>query len=187
MSRKRKIYSISLTQPVAAKICKKKPTISLDKNIIIDFNLGHWANIVKVSKNINQNYDIKVPLIKFVFIIIIMNAKNYYKRGRSKSKSNDYTGAIEDFNKVIELEPHYPNVYYTRGFCKSKLGHNKDAIQDFNKAIEEEPAYTHVYYSRGISKSILGDSQQAAIEDFNTAISLNPDSANAYYSRGFCK
>ena len=33
-----------------------------------------------------------------------MEQINYYKRGLSKAKLEDYEGAIEDFSKAIELD-----------------------------------------------------------------------------------
>ena len=54
-------------------------------------------------------------------------------RGDAKMKHLDFSGAIEDYSKFIELKPNYPDVYYHRGSAKSKLGDHAGAMMDFNK------------------------------------------------------
>jgi len=57
----------------------------------------------------------------------------------------DYHGAIQDFNKVIELNPNYALAYFYRGTAKSDLEDYHGAIKDYNKAIELYPKYAHTY------------------------------------------
>ena len=49
------------------------------------------------------------------------NAKFYYEQGVEKYKSEDYQGAIADYNKAIELNPKFAYAYYTRGNAKYHL------------------------------------------------------------------
>ena len=42
-----------------------------------------------------------------------------FNSGNAKSELGDYRGAIQDYNKAIELNPKYANAYYNRGNAKS--------------------------------------------------------------------
>ena len=64
------------------------------------------------------------------------DASPYYNSGVDKADLEDYRGAIQDYNKAIELDPEYVSAYINRGFSKKKLGDNRGAIQDYDKAIE---------------------------------------------------
>ncbi len=48
----------------------------------------------------------------------------------------DYEGAIEDFNKAIELDPEDNYSFYLRAYCYFELGDFESAIDDLNKSIE---------------------------------------------------
>ena len=57
--------------------------------------------------------------------------------------SQDYNGAILDYNKAIELDPNNSNSYIKRGFAKYQMGLKDSACLDFSKAGElgEAKAY----------------------------------------------
>jgi len=78
-------------------------------------------------------------------------AKDYSNRGSAKTKSGDYTGAIEDFNTAIKLDPKLALTYYNRGLVKYKLGDKKGAIEDLNIAgkLGYKKAYEKIQESKG--------------------------------------
>jgi len=108
-------------------------------------------------------------------------AEEYFKTGTAKYHSEDYKGAIQDFNKSIELNPKYAEPYCNRGVCKAGLGDYHGAIQDYNKAIELNSKFAEAFQNRGNSKSMLEDNK-GAIQDYNKAIELDPKYAYAYYN-----
>jgi len=74
--------------------------------------LEHWTNIVKVSKNINQNYDIKVPLNKLgqsLFYLV-------------KKKKQKISLIFKDFKADFSKRPD-DDVYFTceEGHIISKI------------------------------------------------------------------
>jgi len=63
-------------------------------------------------------------IIFCIFITTLAYAKTateYYVSGVLKEDSGDYKGAIQDYNKAIELNPNYAKAYNYRGGAKSYL------------------------------------------------------------------
>ena len=113
-------------------------------------------------------------------------AEEYFYSAFAKDDLGDYTGAIQDYNKAIELDPDFVDAYNNRGIDKHSLGDKIGAIQDYNKAIELDPYKADVYYNRAIAKSRLGDGR-GAIQDYNKAIEFDPSHGSAYHNRGGAK
>ena len=64
-------------------------------------------------------------------------AKEYFNRGIDKSNLKDYTGAILDYTKAIELNPKNAVAYYNRGIAKLNLVGSPDGgCLDLSKAGE---------------------------------------------------
>ena len=57
-------------------------------------------------------------------------------RGDAKFNLQDYTGAIQDYSKVIELNPKDATAYFGRGWAKEMLKDKWGALQDLSKAGE---------------------------------------------------
>ena len=66
--------------------------------------------------------------------------------------------AIEDFSKVVELDPDSESIYYYRGIAYLFKGNFNDlAIENFNKAIEQKPDDADAYYYRGAAYNFKGE------------------------------
>lgn len=63
-------------------------------------------------------------------------AEDYLKRGNLKYENKDFQGAIEDYDKAIELNPNLAGAYYKRGIAKGRLKEYDSATIDFNKAVD---------------------------------------------------
>ncbi|MCZ9892541.1 tetratricopeptide repeat protein [Brachyspira hyodysenteriae] len=110
----------------------------------------------------------------------------YFNRGLEKIESKLYEEAIEDFNKIIELNPKDRDAYFFRGLTKTGLKLYEEAIEDFNEAIKLNLKNWESYFARGVSKSSL-KLYEEAIVDFNKTIKLNPKNEKAYFNRGIAK
>lgn len=99
----------------------------------------------------------------------------YFYRALAKKSlmAPDRLGAIEDFNKVLELNPGNLNTYYERGNTKLFGGDPSGAIEDYNKVLELDPEYAYAYFGIGRAKHHQDD-YTAAIEYYNKAIELEP-------------
>ena len=110
----------------------------------------------------------------------------YNNRGWAKREQGDYTGAMEDFTRAIELKPDDTYGYKNRAAVKRELGNYDSAIEDYIQAIKLKPDDANAYIGRGMAKVGLDD-HLGAIEDFTTIIKLKPDNPTAYHLRGHSK
>ena len=63
-------------------------------------------------------------------------AADFFESGINKSKSGDYTGALQAFNMAITMNPENAPSYYNRGVAKAILQDHRGAILDYDRAIE---------------------------------------------------
>lgn len=123
---------------------------------------------------------------KYTTKINEISATNSMYNAKAKFESKDYRGAIEDFSKVLALDPKYPLAYAYRGHSKVNLGDFAGAIEDFTKAVELRPNFDAAYVDRGRAKIFSGE-YKGAIADFTRALEISPNYAHAYGSRGEAK
>jgi tetratricopeptide (TPR) repeat protein len=89
--------------------------------------------------------------IKFFFVLAVIlliaalllwmhcDAGYYYRRAYLKLTNGDYSSALNNYNKAIQLKPDYVDAYLGRGSAKYKMGKPDDALADYNKAVELKP------------------------------------------------
>ena len=111
--------------------------------------------ILDLNKGI-ELIDSKYKNKKYVYESNIYDALNkpeyelaYFNKGESKFKLKDFQSAIEDFSKVIELNPKNANVYISRGEAKLSSKKNiSSAIKDFAIGAELDPKYADEFLSK---------------------------------------
>ena len=113
-------------------------------------------------------------------------AGTYFDQGIAKSLLGEYSAAIANYNKAIQLKPDYANAYSSRGSAKARLCQYDAAIADYTQAICLEPNNAETYKNRGIAKENLGE-HSAAIQDYDMAIRLKFNYAPAYIHRGYAR
>ena len=65
----------------------------------------------------------KSILLLFILLIPVLacsqTSEDFFEKGIAKSNLGDYKGAIQDYNKAIELDPNLAEAYLNRGDRKS--------------------------------------------------------------------
>ena len=79
-----------------------------------------------------------------------------------------YEAVIQDYNKVLALDPGFSFAWYNRGFVNSRMGNYRDAINDFSKALELRNDFAEASYNRGLL-SILLDENHPGCNDLSRA------------------
>jgi tetratricopeptide (TPR) repeat protein len=92
--------------------------------------------------------------------------------------------AVDDWNKIVELEPDNAASYIGR--AKLWLGQMEwdKAINDLTRAIQVDPKDAYFYQFRGHAWVSKHDYDKA-IADYNEAIRLDPEDAEFYYDRAW--
>lgn len=102
-------------------------------------------------------------------------ATAHYRRGKGYSLLKQYSRAITDFDRAIQLEPAFAQAYSERGDAYRNRGIYKLALQDYSTSIRLLNPELHVpYFGRGLTHEAMGNERLAAA-DFRRASELKPD------------
>ena len=91
--------------------------------------------------------------------------------------------AIENFKKVLEINPQDAVAYYNIGNIYKEKKEYDAEIESYKKALSIKPDHVQSYNNRGNALKAKGD-LDAAIEQFKAAINIKPDFAEAHYNLG---
>jgi tetratricopeptide (TPR) repeat protein len=107
----------------------------------------------------------------------------YNNRGIAKHDLKDFAGALQDYNKCIELDPSFYKAYYNKGILESTLNNYQASIKLFDKALSVNKNFPDVYPERAAAKYKFKD-YKGAIQDYSFYIKSNPSNPFIYNSRG---
>jgi serine/threonine protein kinase len=119
----------------------------------------------------------------------LQNAEDYFRQGVLRDEEfQDFSGALDNYNKAIELNPKYADAYRNRGTLKfGQFDDLSGALADYSKAIELDPQCdSSDYNNRGMVKENLHDIS-GALSDYSKAIEIDPKCNIAYSNRGLLK
>lgn len=140
------------------------------KRGIYEFQTGNYSNALTI---INQAIEAKTNYYE----ALIVRASLIYPL------FNNHQGIIQDYTKVININPVNPEAYNNRGYAFACIGGHLEAIKDYTHALMIDSNSINTYLNRGISYVHL-EEYQKAIDDFNYVIQLEPKNADAFNNRG---
>jgi tetratricopeptide (TPR) repeat protein len=112
----------------------------------------------------------------------VENSNAYAARGRVYYSDLDYSKAIEDYNKAIELNSRNFGAYSSRAFAYSNVGEYYKSIEDRTFLITNNQNLASNYNSRAFQYYYIGRYNDA-LADINKAIAIDPN-PNFYDTRG---
>ena len=77
-----------------------------------------------------------IPVLLFSCSSNKEKAEKLYKVAEIKFNAEDYQGAIDEFTKVLEINPKYAMAYLYRGVSYIKLGEKEKGCNDMEKGFE---------------------------------------------------
>jgi tetratricopeptide (TPR) repeat protein len=104
-------------------------------------------------------------------------------RGVAYSDLGQWDNAIDDYSKVLDINPKLAEGYNDRGLAYTRLGQWDMAIADFSKVIEIDPKSTFAYTNLGAAFFSLGQWEKSIVY-FSKVIEIDPKNAIAYNDRG---
>jgi predicted O-linked N-acetylglucosamine transferase (SPINDLY family) len=141
-------------------------SLYLKTRVLMDLNLHEEAIIfhertISISKN---------------------NIWSLLNRGNSYAALKKFTLAIDDFNKVIDLNPLLPDVYLNKANSLRELNHYDDSIDNYRKAIKLRTNFTDAWNNLGQLLLLLKKYEEALI-CFNNVLKYDNFYINAYFNK----
>ena len=111
-------------------------------------------------------------------------AVEYYLMGNQcVVKAKDYSAAIANFSKAIELDPYYVDAWIRRGITKMDNDDLDGADDDLSQAIKLSDRNFKAFYNRGRLR-LEQERAEAALEDLERAHRLKPNHASTIHYLG---
>ena len=99
----------------------------------------------------------------------------FQKRADANLGKGEYTLALADYNRAVELKSDDAVAFLNRGRTHYNLKSFDKAVADYDKSIELDPKGSMAFMNRGVSYEKMGNSEKA-IADYQKAVDL--DAAN---------
>ncbi len=112
-----------------------------------------------------------------------MEAKEYFNIGYEKQQKERFKEAIEDYNKVLELDKDFERAIVQKAYCKFQLEDYEGALIDFKLAMRLNPNDSITFLNAGYTAYKLNIDTDT-ISFLNKAIELDSNMAEAYFLRG---
>ena len=93
-----------------------------------------------------------------------------YARAKLAEKEKDFEKAIEEYEKLLKLDPRFINAAYSKATCENIVGRFSDAINSYNQAFANEDESTirtsrSYYFSEPRSQCLRKYSQSSLTAD----------------------
>jgi len=106
-------------------------------------------------------------------------AATYINLGIVRGRSGDAEGALDSYNRGLDIDPSLGEGYVDRGAVQIMLKNYQAAIADITKGLSLNANKPEIaYYDRAIANEAVGNIRDAYI-DYKKAVELRPDFALA--------
>lgn len=129
-----------------------------------------------------------LSILLFLFFHTILFAateKELFDKGVFQYEQGHYQQAVDEFSKLIRMEPGNADAFKNRGAARIKQGKFNLAIKDFETAKKIFPELHGLHTNLGTAWFYKKDYQKA-IENYNAEIKMDPQNHVAYFNRALC-
>ncbi|HEY8111005.1 MAG TPA: tetratricopeptide repeat protein, partial [Candidatus Nitrosotenuis sp.] len=96
---------------------------------------------------------------------------------------NQYTKAINSYDKLLKVDPNNLNSLVNKGIATSKLGNHKEAIALYDKVLEIDPNYFDALHCKGDSLTLLSKHDEA-LSCYEQTLEIDPNYFDGLYKKG---
>ena len=148
-----------------------EPNVKIRKELIKIFKSRKLNEIEGIINSHLENFP------KSIFLLSLL--------GNVNSELGNYNEAIINFEKIIEIDPHFSEAYYNLGVVYKNFRKIDNAIKNYEKCIKIDPNNHQAYNNLG---NIYKDKEKngLAIEKYLQCLKLNPDYEIALQNFGVC-
>ena len=123
-----------------------------------------------------MTHRVLIPLLVLAFIVSAQEPpspeiQQLIQSANAKLRDRDVKGALEDFEKIVELNPKLVSAWARVGDLRGALNNHKGAIEAYTEAIEIQE-HAILYRARAVARQRLKD-YDAAEKDFAKSIELD--------------
>ncbi len=136
-----------------------------------DANASGYGALYKAFYYMNRGV-LRAEMIDFISsiqnnvqVLSMDDAGNTRARVRDQVVTQyDYTDAVEDMKKAVEIVPNLPYLYYNLGNLYCLSSEHINSIDNYTKAIELYPYMGDAYFNRGLVLIYLKDKEKGCID-----------------------
>ena len=107
----------------------------------------------------------------------LLQASDYYNRGKSEILAGNIDGAIADLTSAVQSDSNMIDAYILRGEAYMQIGNYGAAMNDFDTVLGMDAANSIAYYDRALLNTRLED-YTAAMNDINNALATYASNPN---------
>jgi len=111
-----------------------------------------------------------------------IEAINAYNQGADLASQGNYSGALQETEKALSLQPNFSLAWTQEAGLLVVLGRDNEAVTAADKAIAGNPNISEAWANRADALNNLGRYQEA-LQSANQAITLNPTLKSAQDSK----
>jgi protein O-mannosyl-transferase len=108
----------------------------------------------------------------------------YNNLGNAFFKKGQIDGAIDQYQKALEINPNYVEARGNLGLALLQKGQMDDAIAEYEEALKIDPTYAEGHDNLGTVLLQKGHANEAMTQ-YQKALEFNPNYAEAHYNLGF--
>ena len=105
-------------------------------------------------------------------------------RANARSRSGDESGALNDYEQALKLNPNNSLVLVNRGNMLFRMKRYNEALADMSKAVSVKADYAYAYGRMGDVLVALARFPEA-VEKYDKAIAIEPNNASFLVDRGW--
>ncbi len=106
-------------------------------------------------------------------------ADYWFKQGLECGRQGNTDGAIEAYQKAVDLDPNHFRAWFNMGIRYGKIPKNVKAKECFEKAVALKKEDPIAHYSLAVINNLLGLIEDS-VHHYGEAIRLNPEFAKAH-------